>query len=115
MRGLWRRAFEDAGKRSSLMKRWLLLFVFTVFLFTLAGAQPLLSTQGPIMEKNEGSGVIVVNETTIFVVPSTVITDHKGRTLHFVHLKPGRWVSVEAEPDEDSRMTAERIVLIRGK
>ena len=97
------------------MKRWLFLIVFTLLLSTLTGAQPLLSTQGPIMEKNEGAGVIVVNETSIFVVPSTVITDHKGRALHFAHLKPGRWVSVEAEPDEDSRMTAERIVLISGK
>ena len=97
------------------MKRWLLLLVFTLFVFTVAGAEPFLFTQGPIMEKNEGSGVIVVNETTIFVVPSTVITDHKGRTLHFVHLKPGRWISVEAEPDKDSQMTAERIVLINGK
>ena len=97
------------------MKRWLLLLVFTFILSTLTWAEPLLSTQGPIMEKNEGSGVIVVNETTIFVVPSTVITDHKGRTLHFVHLKPGRWISVEAEPDKDSQMTAERIVLINGK
>jgi len=97
------------------MKRWLLLIVLCLLPLSLAGAEPFLSTQGPIMEADMARAVIVVNETSIFVEPSTLITDQRGRNLNFRHLRPGRWVSIEAEPDEDSRMVAERIVLIREK
>jgi hypothetical protein len=68
------------------------------------------------MERNEALSVIVVNERSLFVDPlTTTITDEKGKPLDFHHLKPGQWVSVEAEPDEESRMLAQRIILIRKK
>lgn len=97
------------------MKRWLLLTLLCLLPFSLAGAEPFVSTQGPIMETMDAARVIVVNEMTIVVQPSTPITDEKGRSLSFHHLKPGRWVSVEVEPDEDSGLKAKRIVLIRKK
>ena len=97
------------------MKRWLLLILVCLVPLSFAWAEPFLSTQGPIMERNEALRVIVVNERSLFVDPSTSITDEKGRTLDFHHLKPGRWVSVEAEPDEMSRMVAQRIILIHKK
>lgn len=97
------------------MKRWLLLILLCLLPFSLAGAEPFLSVKGRIMERNEAIRVIVVNERSIFVEPSTTIIDGEGRNLNFRHLKPGRWVSVEAEPDEDSGMVAKRIVLIHKK
>jgi len=97
------------------MKKCFLLIAFCLVSLSLAWAEPFLSTQGPIMEKTEEMSLIVVNERSIVVAPSTQITDQKGRDRRFRHLKPGRWVLVEAEPDEDSRMVATRIVLIRKK
>lgn len=94
------------------MRRWLLLILLCRIPLSLAWAEPFLSTQGPIMETVEAAGIIVVNEMSISVDSSTPITDEKGRSLSFRHLKPGRWVSVEAEPDEDSGIVAKRIVLI---
>ncbi len=101
------------------MRKWLLLIFLTLLCLvplSLAGAEPFLSTQGPIMEQNEALSVIVVNERSLFVDPSsTTITDEKGRTLDFHHLRSGQWVSVEAEPDEMSRLVAQRIILIHKK
>ncbi len=97
------------------MKRWLLLLLLCLLPFYLAGADPFLTIQGPIMEKTETERSIVVNEMTIFVEPSTPITGEGGQTLEFDHLNPGQWVSVEVEPDEFSGMVANRIVLTRKK
>jgi hypothetical protein len=100
------------------MRKWLLLILLTLLCLvplSLAGAEPFLSTQGPIMERNEAMSIIVVNERSLFIDPSTTITDEKGRTLDFHHLRSGQWVSVEAEPDDASRMVAHRIILIRKK
>ncbi len=97
------------------MKKWLLLLLLCLLPISLAGAEPFLTTQGPIMERAEATRIIVVNEMTIFVEPSTPIVDKRGRTLEFGHLKPGRWVSVEVEPDESSGMVAKRIVLTGKK
>ena len=97
------------------MKRWLLPILLCLVPISFAWAEPFLSTQGPIMERMEANTIIVVNEITISVEPSTQITDKRGRILSFRHLEPGRWVSVEAEPGEDSGMVAKRIVLIRNR
>jgi hypothetical protein len=97
------------------MKRWILLIVASLLLSTFAGAEPFFTTKGPIMEVIETDGIIVVNETRIVVAPLTSITDRKGRSLDYHDLKPGRWVSVDAEPDDHSRLVAERIILIRGR
>jgi hypothetical protein len=67
------------------------------------------------MEMRVATRVIVVNERAIFVDPSTPITDERGRERHFRHLRPGRWVAVEAEPDEMLGIVATRIVLIRNR
>jgi hypothetical protein len=64
------------------------------------------------MERVEATKVIVVIEMTVSVEPSTLITDHNGNTKDFRHLRPGRWISVDVEPDERSGMVAIRIVLI---
>jgi hypothetical protein len=94
------------------MKRWLVLILLFLVPPSLAMAEPFLSTQGPVMERNDILNVIVINEWHLFVEPATSITDDEGRTLGFHHLEPGRWVSVEAEPDDRSRMIAERIILM---
>ena len=97
------------------MKRWIFLALVCALISGPAGAEPFLATEGPIMEVFETEGIIVVNEVSIVVTPLTSITDPKGRLLHERELRPGRWVAVEAEPDEDSRIRADRIVLIRRK
>lgn len=97
------------------MKRWLLLILLCLVPISFAWTEPFLSIQGPIMERMEANSIIVVNEITISVEPSTQITDKRGRIVGFRHLKPGRWVSVEAEPGEYSGMVATRIVLIRKR
>jgi len=97
------------------MKHWILLIVVFLLLPTWVGAEPFLTTKGPIMEIIETDGVIVVNETRIIVAPQTSISDLVGRSLDDHDLKPGRWVSVEAEPDDQARLVAERIILIRGR
>jgi hypothetical protein len=63
------------------------------------------------MKGIEATRVILVNEVSVIVEPAASITDKNGKTLSSRHLKPGRWVSAEAEPNEDSQMVAERIVL----
>jgi len=97
------------------MKKWLFLILLCLLPVSFSWSEPFLSTQGPIMERLETRSIIVVNEVRIIVEPSTPITDERGGSLNFRHLEPGRWVSVEAEPDEDSGMVAKRIVLIRRK
>ncbi len=94
------------------MKKWFLLILLFV-VPSLVCAEPFLSTRGPIMERLDADRVIIVNEMRIFIQPSTSITDEKGRTLDFHHLKRGLWVLVEAEPDEDLGMVANSVVLIR--
>ena len=97
------------------MKKSFILGLLCLIPFSLAWAEPFVSTQGPIMQRDEVENVIVVNERSIFVAPSTPITDAKGRRLEFHHLKPGRWVAIEAEPDEGGRLVAERITLIHRR
>jgi hypothetical protein len=93
------------------MKKWLLPILLCFVLLTLAGAAPFLSVRGPIMDRQEAMRTIVVNERSFYVDPSTPITDQKGKALDFHHLRPGRWVFIEAEPDDDGRMVAQRIVV----
>lgn len=102
-------------ERRDPMKKWLLLVLLCLLTVSVVSAEPFLTAQGPIMERIGATRVIVVNEITIIVEPSTPITDSAGRTLNFRHLKPGRWVSVEIEPDEASGMVAKRIILISKK
>ncbi len=97
------------------MKRWLFLILLCVLPLCLAWAEPFLSIKGPIMETRETTRVIVVNEMSIFVQPSTPIIDKRERSLDFGDLKPGRWVSVDVEPEGNSRMIATKIVVIRGE
>jgi hypothetical protein len=106
---------KDPIGKDDFMKRWIFVIVASLLLSTFAGAEPFFTTKGPIMEVIETEGIIVVNETRIVVAPLTSITDSQGRPLDYHDLKPGRWVSVEAEPDERSRLVAERIILIRGR
>ena len=97
------------------MKRLFVLILMCLLPLSLAWAEPFLSIQGPIMERMEARGIIVVNETRFFVEPTTTITDHRGRGLKFRYLTRGRWVSIEAAPDDDGAMVAERIVVIRRR
>ena len=97
------------------MKRWSLLIVAFLLLPTWVGAGPFITTKGPIMEVIETDGIIVVNETLIIVAPQTSISDPAGRSLDYHDLKPGRWVSVDTEPDDHARLVAERIILMRGR
>jgi len=97
------------------MKRWLLLILTLLLPLASAGAEPFLSTQGPIMDVDMARAVVVVNETRFSVEPTTTITDQRGRDLKFRHLTRGWWVAIEAEPDDDGAMVAERIVLMRKK
>jgi len=106
---------KDPIGKDDFMKRWIFVIFACLLLPMFAGAEPFVTTKGPIMEIVETDGVIVVNETRIVVAPLTSITDSQGRPLDYHDLKPGRWVSVEAEPDERSRLVAERIILIRGR
>lgn len=94
------------------MKRRLILILLCLLPLSLAWAGPFLSTQGVIMETDDVLGIIVVNERELFIDPSTTITDEQGRPVEFYELRPGRWVTIEAEPDETSRLVAQRIVLI---
>ena len=93
------------------MKRWVLSILLGLMLSALAGAEPFLSARGPIMDRQEAMRIIVVNEGSFYVDPSTPIRDQNGKALDFHHLKPGRWVFIEAEPDDDGRMVAQRIVV----
>ena len=97
------------------MKRLFVLILMCLLPLSLAWAEPFLSIQGPIMEADMARAVIVVNETRFFVEPTTTITDQRGRDLAFRYLTRGRWVTVEAEPDDDGDMVAERIILIRRR
>ncbi|NIQ39111.1 MAG: hypothetical protein GTN81_11030 [Proteobacteria bacterium] len=100
------------------MKKWLPLMLIVLYLLTpisLIRAEPFLTAQGPIMDTTKASSIIVVNEMRIFIDPTTPITDADGRILGFSHLKRGRWVSVEVEPDEASGYVATRVVLIKKK
>ncbi|MBW2120713.1 MAG: hypothetical protein JRH07_02560 [Deltaproteobacteria bacterium] len=98
------------------MKKWsLVVFILLIQISLAWAAEPFFTTQGPIMEMARASGIIVVNERSITVDSSTQIMDEKGRSLSLRQLRPGQWVSVQAEPDGDSGMVAKQIVLMGKK
>jgi hypothetical protein len=95
------------------MKKWLFITLLCLVPLSLAWAEPFLATRGAIMEADPLEMSIVVNEKQVFVDQSTSITSGGGLDLDFSELRPGRFVFVEAEPDDDSRLVAEKIVLLR--
>ena len=94
------------------MRKWLLSILLLLVFVSVSWAEPFRVLRGPIMAVAEQDR-IVVNETTISVLPSTSITDGRRRTLDLGDLRCGRWVSVEVEPDGESGMVARKIVFLQ--